>query len=121
MLAMDGPMVMNWAYAGTFASIQAPASRPPGTPPVPARNSEPTCGWIRCQLAKASDATTATEATQEIKGGNDTRRETSRPCRSRMAFHEYPSNLPAKIASGGAMGNQYWKPFTGHSWKKTAG
>ena len=48
---MDGPMVNNLAYKGTFAFIQVPASRPPGTPPVPARkagrrfrlNPLPTC------------------------------------------------------------------------------
>src|SRR5678815_1868864 len=50
MFAMEGPIVNNVAWPGIFSWIHSPASRPPGTLPVPAMKAPVVAGCIVCQL-----------------------------------------------------------------------
>src|SRR6476659_1126899 len=51
-LAIEGPTVSIVEPCGRFWSIQTPASRPAGSPPVPARNARLVDGWIESQVGK---------------------------------------------------------------------
>src|SRR5215212_9395347 len=67
MFAIEGPTVSIWAPSGTFCEIHLPASRPPGTPPEPARNVASPALSIRDQLDANSESeitTTAATATR---------------------------------------------------------
>src|SRR5688572_607307 len=108
MLAMDGPMVMSLAPAGTFALIHSPASRPPGTPPDPARNwSEPEA-WTRDQLGTTSVRTSTPTRAALSQRPVGTRRRRSRPLKTTSWAGAQRANvLAARIARAGAIGNKY--------------
>src|SRR6266568_2297348 len=63
MFAIDGPIDSISASTGVSDMIHAPAARPPGTPPVPARNEVEPAALMPDQLSSASDATTAVVTT----------------------------------------------------------
>src|SRR6266700_3343521 len=116
MLAIDGPMDSISASTGVSDLIHAPASRPPGTPPVPARNEVDPAALILDQLSIASQATTAVVATTPTTRPAAALR---RPIRSQTTG--LASSPAASTAHGAATGSRYWKPFTGHSWKNMMG
>src|SRR5688572_16959373 len=107
MLAIDGPMVMKVDPSGALASIHAPVSRPPGSPPDPARNVSGLAPWTRPHVGmrrlRAAIATPSDLRWCPAGIGN------------RL------SARAARTASAGAMGSRYWNPFTGHSEKKATG
>src|SRR5580765_2290063 len=109
MFAIDGPIASISAPFGTFVLIQLPSSRPPGTPPEPARNVSDSPGLIRCQVGIATDAATQTAAalisSREGRG--------TLPMRRLLEGCQRASVRPASTATAGAHGSKYWKPLTG--------
>src|SRR6266498_4865102 len=69
MFAMDGPIASISEPAGVCLPIHVPAARPPGTPPVPARNVvEDAAVPMLPKDAKTSHAATAAVAPMLIAG-----------------------------------------------------
>src|SRR5215213_1639275 len=101
MLAIDGPTDIMRAPVGTLRSIQRPASRPPGTPPEPARKLVTFDGCTFCQLGIAIDAATTTMAparSQVRVAGRLRARASGVQCTRKRA---------ARIATAGAIGSRY--------------
>src|SRR5215217_4266508 len=101
MFAIDGPTDIIRAPTGTLWLIQRPASRPPGTPPDPARKVVDVEGWIFEQLGMASvSASTATSAGAMTRPSlaSYTSDAKSNPVRKRAA----------RTATAGAIGSRYW-------------
>src|SRR6266567_4470122 len=116
MFAIDGPMDSISASTGVSALIHAPAARPPGTPPVPARKEVEPAALMLDQLSSASEATTA------VVTRTPAARATIAPGRPILSHSAGLASNPAdSTAHGAATGNRYWKPFTGQSWKNTNG
>src|SRR3954451_13563995 len=119
MFAIDGPIDTTPAPAGTFLATHSPASRPPGTPPVPARKLEPVvAGWTWTQVVTArlitrTPATTARSAVV-VTVTAFARHVTSRAGR-------LTTTIAASTATGTAMGSRYWKPLTLQTSKKRTG
>src|SRR5258706_1547867 len=116
MFAIDGPIDNISVSVGAADLIHVPASGPPGTPPVRARNEVAPAALMLDQLNSASDAATAAVAT------TPTARAMLAWCRQ-ITCHTtgLASNPAASTAHGAATGSRYWKPFTGHSWKNMTG
>src|SRR5512140_2066889 len=107
---MEGPMVIKRAYSGTLAWIQTPASRPPGTPPVPARNMAEVSGWICFQLADPSEKTTTPADSQDrmdLPGQPGYRLSKPNNGSELESMAHFPNKRPAKRATAGAMGSRY--------------
>src|SRR5437773_12140090 len=116
MFAIDGPMESISASTGVFDLIQSPAARPPGTPPVPARNEPELAALMVDQLSSASEATTAVLTRAPVTLAVVPRRRPIPSQRTGLA-----SNPADRTAHGAATGSRYWKPFTGQSWKNMKG
>src|SRR5258708_38936287 len=69
MFAIDGPIDNISVSVGVSDLIHVPASRPPGTPPVPARHEVDPAALMLDQLNSASDAATAAVATTPTARG----------------------------------------------------
>src|ERR1051325_5532597 len=104
MFAIEGPIVMKVAPAGIFFSIQSPASRPPGTPPVPATNVPDVAGVMSCTLKSSKERATTATVEVLIKALliriRFFRREIS-------SGHQRAIARPARTAMGDAIGNKY--------------
>src|SRR5713226_227300 len=116
MFAIDGPIDSISVSVGVSDLIHVPASRPPGTPPVPARNEVDPAALMLDQLNSASDAATAVVITAPTASAilawcRQIARQTT----------GLASNPAASTAHGAATGSRYWKPFTGHNWKNMNG
>src|SRR5689334_17007389 len=102
MFAMEGPIVISVAPAGILLSIHWPASRPPGTPPVPATNVPDVAGVISFTLARRSEIAMSPTVVVLIK-----------PRLIRIleiimsSGHQRAMARPARTAIGGAMGSRY--------------
>src|SRR3954463_13201870 len=119
MFAIDGPIDTTPAPAGTFLATQSPASRPPGTPPVPARKLEPVvAGWIWTQVVTAR-LTTRTPATTARSAVVVTVTAFARHVTSRAGGLK--TTIAESTATGTAMGSRYWKPLTLQTSKKRTG
>src|SRR3954447_3272875 len=101
MLAIDGPTDIIRAPSGTCLRIHRPASRPPGTPPEPARNVADVAGWILDQLGIASDSTTTATSTGVTRGAY-------RKCGASTPKSKRASRRAARTATAGAIGSRYW-------------
>ena len=89
-LAIDGPIVSIVAPSGTLSATHWPASRPPGSPPVPASDDAACDGWIFDHFGTTSDSATAATAAYSQRRGSAA------------------SARPASSASSGAAGSRYW-------------
>src|SRR5262245_57771740 len=102
MFAMDGPIVIIVAPAGILFAIHSPASRPPGTPPVPATKVPEVAGVISCKLERRSDKAITPTVIVLIKA---------------LVILKFPNRIssghhlaiarPANTAIGGAIGRRY--------------
>src|SRR5215207_3196465 len=114
MFAIEGPTDIIRAPTGTLWLIQRPASRPPGTPPDPARKVVDAEGWIFDQLGMASvSAIRVARAGAMIRPSFASRTSDAKSNRVRKRA--------ASTATAGAIGSRYWNPLTGNSWKKPIG
>ena len=107
MFAIDGPIVRIRAFEGRVPSIQRPVSRPPGTPPEPARKVPLVAGVTRPHVVTNSDAAitptaTGTNMRWRPRGvARRPRRPGSRACSAcRTAW-------AASSATAGAVGSRY--------------
>src|SRR6266545_7409340 len=98
---MDGPMVMKVAPAGIFLSIHCPASRPPGTPPVPATKVPDVSGVMSCTLERRSESAIIPTVVVLIRVLL-----IRMPEKERSSGHQRAIALPANTAIGGAMGSK---------------
>ena len=100
---MDGPMVINVAPEGTFPRSHSPASRPPGTPPVPAIKVPDVAGRINWMLGSSSETAMMPAITLFIEV-----RLTLRLSKmNSLPGDQRDSARPASIAKDGAMGSKY--------------
>jgi hypothetical protein len=111
MLAIEGPMVSSLLPGGVLACSQRPASRPPGTPPEPARKLVEPAEDTRPQLAIPRLATRATMASPRAAAGR----------RSRCRGQAPTTSLAASTTATTATGSRYWNPLTGQTWKNRSG
>ena len=102
MFAMEGPTVIRVAPAGMFFAIHCPASRPPGTPPVPATKVPDVAGVMSCILESRSESAIIPTVVVLINALL-----IRIPEKERSSGHQRASALPAKTAIGGAMGSKY--------------
>src|SRR5690242_16666275 len=116
MFAMEGPVASICAPSGVWAATHIPASRPPGTPPVPARNEVALAVLMLAQDPMASHTATAT-----VAAVNSARPYRVLPRASRVTRSTSESKPAARIATGAATGSRYWYPFTGQGGKNTIG
>src|SRR6266516_5922905 len=116
MFAMDGPTDNTSAPPGVLDCIHTPTSRPPGTPPVPARNEVEFAVSMLVQ-----HVTTSQPATSVIAPALMARPARALPRASLAASSLSVSRPLARTANGATMGSRYWNPFTGQSWKKKTG
>src|SRR5215210_9298421 len=100
---MEGPMVNIVASDGRFALIHSPASRPPGTPPVPATNTPVVGGWIAIQLVFKSNRIISPP--EKIRIQSVLKRLSPAP-RFSIQTQRVKVRL-AKIAMAGAIGSKY--------------
>src|SRR3954464_10501185 len=98
---MDGPIASRRAPSGTLAATHLPASRPPGSPPVPARNVPVAEGLTVAQTgtARLTDSTAVRTAAATVvdQAGHCARR--VRATRT--------SVRAASTARAGAIGRRY--------------
>src|SRR5215204_3627315 len=113
MLAIDGPTDIIRAPTGTLRPIQRPASRPPGTPPEPARKVDAFDGCTLLQLDTASETVSTARASGMIHAR---RRNRQRDRHGIMLGSHSLKKRAASTATAGAMGRRYWKPLIGNSW-----
>src|SRR5215208_6989127 len=99
---MDGPIVIRVTPGGIFVSIHCPASRPPGTPPVPATNMPDVAGVMSWILERRSERAMTPTVVVLINP-----RLIRRPIKERSSGHHRARARPAKMAIGGAIGNRY--------------
>src|SRR3990172_2046571 len=109
--AMDGPNVINTAPSGRLARIHIPASRAPGTPPVPAVNVSEDAGLTSPQLLKNNVTVVAPTASHFTQDALRFHFKTNRS----LPTGQRASVLPASTATAGATGRRYWNPFVGHN------
>src|SRR5215212_3220354 len=102
MFAMDGPMVMKVAPLGIFFSIHCPASRPPGTPPVPATKAPDVAGVMIWMLESRSESAIIPTVVVLINALLIRMRE-----KEISSGHHLASARPANTAIGGAIGSRY--------------
>src|SRR3954454_4022285 len=106
MLAIEGPIASNSAPTGRFPRIHWPASRPPATPPVPARKLEPADdGCTRSQdvTARLATSRTATAARNPVVVTAST------PALHRTCGRgTLTTTIAASTATGTAIGSRYW-------------
>src|SRR5215218_4408941 len=147
MLAIDGPSVSTVAPLGVCVRIHRPASRPPGTPPVPAstsvafvRNARWTVTGSRLSTTRAHTAAGSAWAAPHRRRPAVSRR-SGDPVVARMGHRTRPARADrragartvdagapnvhapraASTATAGTTGSRYWNPLTGHSWKARTG
>src|SRR4030088_1988163 len=102
MFAIDGPTASILLPSGRFALIHSPVSRPPGTPPEPARNVGVGVGFTACQDGTAILIPTPRTTAMRV----------ARASGGRSA--DNPGNVPrttvraASTAMIGAIGRRYW-------------
>src|ERR1044071_1872693 len=99
---MDGPMVIRVAPVGIFFAIHCPASRPPGTPPVPATNVPDVAGVMICKLERRSESAITPPVDVLISALL-----IRRPEKEISSGHQRARARPANTAIGGAMGSRY--------------
>src|SRR6266508_7018701 len=102
MFAMDGPMVMKVAPVGIFLSIHCPASRPPGTPPVPATKVPDVAGVMSCKLERRSESAIIPTVVVLIRPLL-----IRIPEKEKSSGHQRAMARPASTAIGGAIGSKY--------------
>src|SRR5262245_36629688 len=114
MFAIDGPKVSTTDPLGVLAANHLPVSRPPGTPPDPARKVADSVWRTDDQLgtSRLSVTTAITPARAAMA---------RRGARSRAGRGRSTRPRAASTATGAAIGSRYWKPFTGHTWKNATG
>ena len=100
---MEGPTVNSIAPCGVFSRTQMPASRPPGSPPVPATKVPVVEGWITCQLGIRSDRATIPVVTALAHAVLKRQRRK----RISAAGDQQARVRPAKRATAGAIGSKY--------------
>src|SRR2546423_4326755 len=108
MFAMDGPIANIPTPLGVCDAIQCPACRPPGTPPVPARNEVEFAVWMLIQ-----HMTTSQHATNAVTVRLITRPARALPRPSHWASCGLDISPAARMAQGAAIGSRYWNPLTG--------
>src|SRR6185503_5063854 len=108
MFAIEGPIVINVAPAGMFSFTHSPASRPPGTPPVPATNIPVVEGVMICTLESNNEKAITATANVLIQLLRIRKAMTGK-----SSGHQRAIALPASTAMGGAIGSRYWKPLVG--------
>src|SRR3954463_9708027 len=104
---MDGPIASRRAPSGTLAATPFPASRPPGSPPVPARNVPVVDGLTVAQTgtARLTDSTAVRTAAATVAAPAGPRAGRARATRT--------SVRAASTARAGAIARRYWYPLTG--------
>src|SRR5580693_4316444 len=111
---MDGPMVKIVAPCGRLAAIHCPASRPPGSPPDPARKVVLADGLMVCQVGMAMVAHTM--AIHAVVAAARRAADILPVSFWRASFSWARSTASAaQMASTGAMGSRYWNPLIGRS------
>src|SRR5689334_13759084 len=102
MFAIEGPTVIKVAPVGMFIAIHCPASRPPGTPPVPATKVPDVAGVMICILESRSESAIIATVVVLISPLLIRMRE-----KERSSGHQRAIARPANTAIGGAMGSRY--------------
>src|ERR1700680_1479001 len=115
MFAIDGPSASNCALRGTFAPTHRPASRPPATPPDPARNVPDDDGVIFWIVGSRRLRPMAAMATPLTIGDTPVER-SSRPRMGRRA-----RDRAASSATGVAIGSRYWHALPRPGWEEPNG
>src|SRR3954447_11649666 len=107
---MDGPIASSCAPGGTFCRTHLPASRPPGTPPVPARNFPVGAGLTTAHVGTAR--LMSVMAVAPATSARSTHRRADEG-RGMATVDRRDSARPASTAMTGATGSRYWYPLTG--------
>src|SRR6476661_8651560 len=120
MFAIEGPRASRSAPTGTCSSTHSPASRPPGTPPVPARKVDPDDdGCTRDQEIRPRLTTRATATATRSPAVLTT---AIRPAGQRTGgTGALTTTMAARTARGTAIGSRYWKPLTAQTSKNRHG
>src|SRR5215213_8992334 len=104
MFAIEGPTVINVAPTGIFSRTHSPASRPPGTPPVPAINFPVVEGRIIFTLEIKMESAIIRSVVVLIQ-----LRRIRKLKIEKSSGHQWAIARPASTAIGGAIGSKYWK------------